>query len=254
MNPIAFEIGPLQIRYYGVMAAIGFLAAAFIINFNRKEAKMNNDQVSNLLFVTLISGILGARLFYVIQFFDYYRNDLWKIIRIDQGGLVFYGGLLAVPAIYLFCRLQKLDFLRVLDIVAPALLFSHACGRIGCFLNGCCYGKITDSVLGVTPPPDSELYIRTGGAAVHPVQIYETVENLLFFAVLMWVVRKGRRGMSLGCYLAGYGLLRFINEFFRGDNYRFFDTFTIAQLIGVVLMPLGLALIGYSYYAGKREN
>ena len=252
MHPIALEIGSWQIRSYGVMAAIGFLAASFIINANREKAKMTQDEVTSLVFYTLVTGIIGARAFYVIQFFDYYRDNLWRIIRIDQGGLVFYGGLLAIAAIYVFAKVRKLDFLTLLDITAPALAFAHACGRIGCFLNGCCYGGVTDSCLGVHYPAGSEAAVKYHGAALHPIQLYETAENLVLFALLMYVCKKSKRGITTGCYLAIYGTLRFVNEYFRGDNYRYFGLFTVAQLIGLVLIPTGLAIMLYFHHATQK--
>ena len=139
MDPIAFQIGALSIRWYGVMAALGFISAMFLLEYNRKFANATKDQCSTLLFLAMISGVLGARIFYVVQFFHYYRDNMWVIIRIDQGGLVFYGGfLLALLTVVVYSRLKKLDIIRILDIFVPALTAAHGLGRIGCFLNGCC--------------------------------------------------------------------------------------------------------------------
>ena len=139
MIPILFHIGSFPVRSYGVMAAIGFLLGCWMVNWNRRIAGMTADQASASLLTAMITGIVGARLFYVIQFFDQYRDHLWRIVRIDQGGLVFYGGFLcAIGALILFCRRNKLDLVRVFDIYAPGVALAHACGRIGCFLNGCC--------------------------------------------------------------------------------------------------------------------
>ena len=252
MHPIAFQIGALTIRWYGVMAALGFLAAGFVLNHYRKYAKVTSDQVSTMLMLSMISGIAGARAFYVIQFFDYYRNDLWEIIRIDHGGLVFYGGLLAIPVLIVYAKLQKIDFVRVLDITAPALVMGHAFGRVGCFLNGCCYGKLTESCFGVVYP-EASAPAFADHLARHPVQLYESAENIAVFFLLSATLKRTPRGCTTTAYLGIYGLLRFINEFFRGDNYRYFGLFTIAQLIGLGMIPLMAVLFGYFYHAGKKR-
>ncbi len=252
MSPIAFQIGVLQIRWYGVMAALGFIAGSFIINRYRKHANLTSDQASTMLFIAIISGIIGARLFYVIQFFDQYRDNLWEIIRIDHGGLVFYGGLLAIPVLGVWAKMKKLDFIRLLDLAAPALVLAHAFGRIGCFLNGCCYGKVTKSWIGVVYPATSgEAF--ADGLARYPIQLFETAENIVVLFVLLAILKKNRRGTTMAAYLAIYGALRFVNEFFRGDNELFFNLFTIAQLIGIVLVPTGMILFGYFTYAARKK-
>ncbi|MCQ2379982.1 MAG: prolipoprotein diacylglyceryl transferase [Victivallaceae bacterium] len=254
MHPLAFEIGPLQIRWYGVMAALGFLLATLIIYRFRKHADLSPDDVSTLSMVTIITGLIGARAFYVIQFFEYYENNLFGIIRIDQGGLVFYGGLLAIVGLWGFCKIKKKDFVCTMDIVAAALTVAHACGRIGCFMNGCCYGDKTDSIFGVHYPVGSDAYNQYGGAAVHPSPIYETIENLALFGLLCLMLRTKKRGISISVYFIAYGTLRFINEFWRGDNNRFFfNTLTIAQVIGLVLVPTGLLMLWHFVHAKRYK-
>lgn len=246
MHPILLQLNFITIRSYGLMAAIGFLLGCLMINLNRQYAKMSSDQAFTSLFTAMIAGIIGARIFYVIQFFEKYQHQLWQIIRIDQGGLVFYGGfILAIAAQIVFCRMQKLDLLRVLDIYTPAMAIAHACGRVGCFLNGCCYGTPTALKIGVHYPSESEAYMRYPGQALHPVQLYETIEMLLFTGLFFYLVRHTKRGVAMSCYFAIYGVLRFINELFRGDNNRAFGLFTPAQMIGLVLIPLGISLAIY---------
>ncbi len=255
MHPIAFQIGSFAVRWYGIMAAVGFLGACGVLAANRKYAGMSADQASNSLLTAMIAGIVGARVFYVVEFFPRYRDNLGEIFRIDHGGLVFYGGfLLAMAALYLFCRRSKLDFIRVLDVYAPAIALGHACGRIGCFLNGCCYGKPTELCWAVHFPPGSEAALRYGGAGVHPVQLYESGENLLAFWLYWILVRKCPRGVAASTYLLVYGVLRFLNEYARGDNARIWNLFTPAQLIGLVLIPAGaLLLIGFLRHARKNR-
>ena len=113
--------------------------------------------------------------------------------------------------------------------------------KIGCFLNGCCYGSPTGSSLGVSYPEGSAAALAHPGAKLHPVQLYETAENMIACAVFMYIVRKGRRGAAMSAYLAVYGLCRFVNEFFRGDNPHWW-LFTPAQWIGLAMIPAGIVL------------
>lgn len=254
MYPIAFHIGRLTVRMYGVMAALGFLAGCFLVTKLRKYARMNADQASISLFVAMAAGIIGARVFYVIQFFEYYRDDLWKIFRIDQGGLVFYGGFLfAIGALILYCRRTKLDFVRVLDVYTPAIAVAHACGRIGCFFNGCCYGKPTTLPWGVNYPAGSDAAQHFNGAALHPVQLYEAGEELILFWLYLYLLRRGKRGMAMSAYLAIYGVLRFCNELMRGDHLRTL-VLTQAQFIGLALIPIGILLFIYFARHGQQTS
>ncbi len=252
MYPIALQIGSISIRWYGVMAAVGFLTAAWILEHSRKYANMNKDQSANVLLLSLLFGILGARIFYVVQFFDNFKYDLSRIWRIDQGGLVFYGGfLLALVAVVIYTRMQKLDTLRVLDALSPALAAAHGFGRIGCFLNGCCFGRATDSFWGITPPPESELAMLTGNMPLHPVQLLEAGENFLLALFYYWLLRRTRRGTVIASLMLIYGILRCFNETLRGDNVLYFHL-TPAQWIGVLLIPAGAGLLWY--FSRKNEK
>lgn len=258
MHPIFFSIGPLTIRWYGVMAAIGFLLAALFLNLNRKRAGMNENQASALLFIAIISGVAGSRIFYVIQNWAQFRGDFWEIFRIDHGGLVFYGGFfLAICALAIYCRNTKLDIIRVLDVFSPALAIGHAMGRIGCFLNGCCYGKVTYSWIGIHYPEGSAPALKYSGAPLHPVQLYESFGNILLAAFLLCVLRRAKRGITLGAYITLYGIMRFIDEFFRGDHsydQLWLGGLTPAQTIGLLLIPAGIFTLIYFLRRHDDEN
>lgn len=242
MHPIIFQIGSFSLRSYGLMAMFGFLTAWLLMRANRRFAGLTDDQASNLLLLAMVTGLVGARIFYVCMFFEHYRDNLWRVFRIDQGGLVFYGGfILAFFSVIAYSKWRKLDIVRVLDVFAPAMAGAHAWGRIGCFLNGCCYGSPTGSSLGVSYPEGSAAALAHPGAKLHPVQLYETAENVIACAVFMYIVRKGRRGAAMSAYLAVYGLCRFVNEFFRGDNPHWW-LFTPAQWIGLAMIPSGIVL------------
>ncbi len=252
MHPVCFEIGALSVRWYGVMAAIGFLLATWFINRNRAHAKMTSDQVSAIVMIAMIAGIIGARIYYVIQFSYQFQGDFWKIFRIDQGGLVFYGGFfLALIAIVGYIRWKKLDILLVFDVFVPALALGHAMGRLGCFLNGCCFGKPTELFCGVVYPMGSAPAMRYADLALHPVQIYEAIANIVLFFVLSYVLKRGRRGVTCSLYFAVYGLMRFVDEFLRGDHEKLINGLTTAQIIGLGLVPVGIGAAIYLYKKSK---
>lgn len=246
MHPVAIDFGGFAIRWYGVMAALGFVCATGLIHLNRKYAKVSSDQATTLMLLALFGGILGARIFYVIQFAHQFRNNWLGVFRVDQGGLVFYGGFfLALAAIIFYCRKQKLQVIRVLDVSTPSVAVGHAIGRIGCFLNGCCYGKPTDFFTGIAYPADSAPALRYGTAPLHPVQVYEACINILIGVLMMVLIRKCKPGMAASAYLAIYGVIRFADEFFRGDHRQFWNGLTPAQTIGLVMVPAGIALMIY---------
>lgn len=254
MDPVAIQIGSLAIRWYGVMAAVGFLLGSAVLFRLRKIIGISEDRCSGVLLVAMIAGVVGARIFYVVQFWHYYRNDLAAIFRVDQGGLVFYGGfILSIVSIGVYCRIHKLDFIRLLDLFTPAIAIAHCCGRIGCFLNGCCYGKASNGWFSVNYPAGSDAALRYPGTGVMPVQLIEAGENIIAFFVFYQIAKRTRRGVAVSAYFISYGVLRFINEFWRGDNPRIFGLLTPAQLIGVVLIPTGVAMLLY-FLKYDRKN
>lgn len=256
MHPIFLELnGFLTIRWYGLMAALGFLAAMFMVDLNRKYANMNRDQATTLVFIGVIAGVIGSRIAYVIQFYGQYRDNFLEIFRIDRGGLVFYGGFfLAMLCMILYCRKVKLDTWRVLDICTPALALGHMFGRIGCFLNGCCFGKPTECIFGVIHPAGSMPAQIHGVVAIHPVQLYEAFANLLLALVMFPILRKTGRGVATSLYLLIYGIIRFVDEFFRGDHVDSLAAgLTRAQMIGLLLVPTAAIMLFYFVRYGNKN-
>ena len=207
-----------------------------------------------MIIIALIAGILGARTYHVIEFFheDGFDQDPITIFYIHRGGLVFYGGfILAFISLVIYTLKAKLDTIRILDIFVPSLTAAHAFGRLGCFLNGCCFGSPTTSFWGVTAPRGSLLWFQTGGLPVHPVQLLETTENLILCVFFCWFLKKGaKRGTVISSYLIAYGVLRFINETLRVDE-KYFLNLTGAQCISLMLILSGS---GFLYYALRHER
>lgn len=254
MHPEAFSILGLDIRWYGIMAAVGLLCGWAVAQCNRKHANLTADQTSDLIFWAMLAGVVGARIFYVFQFWHLYRNNLFQVFRVDKGGLVFYGGFLcALLVLYIYCYRNKISYLKVLDIFAPTIAVGHAFGRIGCFLNGCCYGKPCSLVWGISYPAGSEPAKKYLNNPLHPVQLYESIGNLILAAVLLLLIKRLKKGQTAALYLILYGILRFSDEFFRGDHEHFFlGIFTPAQTLAMILVPVGVIL--FIYLHGQKVS
>lgn len=275
MYGVAFQLFGMSVHWYGICVAVGFLTSLLLLQYKRKYAGMTSDQIFDMSLIVIIGGIAGARLFYVIQFHEQFRGNFLKIFRIDQGGLVFYGGfIVAALVIFYYIRRKKLVFSRILDICAPAMAVGHAFGRIGCLIQGCCYGMPCKS-FGITYPagsapaaryPDMTTIVTnmkaTGQAAASslpllPVQLFEAVGNLLLGIIALLLFKKIRKsGHIAAFYFFGYGLLRFVLEFFRGDHA---DTIlfhlTRAQLIGLcIMLPAGAFFYFYFRKYGEDVN
>ena len=256
MFPHLIQIGGFSLTSYGFMAALGALAAIFIFDSNRQHAALSETQATTIVVLGILSGLIGARIYYVIQFYDtvFRFRSFWKIFKIWEGGLVFYGGpLLALLVIFLYCRKHRLNFAAVLDICAPALAVAHALGRVGCFLNGCCVSTLHCTLpWGVTYPEMSEAGRVTGAVAVHPVQLYESCFDLVIAIPLFYIARKGRNGAATGCYMSLYGLWRFAIEFLRHEPK--YGIFTSAQYISIAFFAAGTIFLLTAIFRKQNDS
>ena len=238
MHPILFKIHGITLYSYGLSVALAMMLTLYLASRRSAKAGIRYSDAVDLLFVIFISGMAGARLFYVLQHWDSFRTDPVAAFRFTEGGLVWYGGFLSsVFSGVVFCRYKKEPVLRWADFFAPLLAFAHALGRVGCFLNGCCYGARVDSFLGVRFP--DETFGR------HPVQIYESLALAgLGAALLILSAKKRHPGEISAFYLLGYGFLRFVLEFLRGDQDLYFYL-TIPQWISVSLVIFSILFLKY---------
>ena len=259
MHRVAFTIFGTEILWYGVMTAIGFILGYITLMKNRKFSGLNEEQPATIMILAVVGGIVGARIFYVIQFWNeiYSKQPFYEVFNIRKGGQVFYGGfILTIILLFIYAKKNKIKLLSLLDIGCPSLAIGHAFGRIGCFLNGCCYGRPTDSIFGVIFPKNAEAYQKYGGAPIHPVQLYEFGMNLVLFLILMITLRKTKKGQTAAIYLVTYGILRYINEsFFRGDHKEIAEgVLTKAEIVGLIIIPLGLGLFIYSQFKQSKSS
>ena len=254
MHSVLFSLDHIVIHSFGACLAVAILACYFVLVRLGKSMGLGADFASSMLTVLIISGLIGARLFYVVEHWAYYSQHPGSIVKVQEGGLVFYGGfILGSIALAAFCRVRKARVLDVLDLMATAVPVGHAIGRIGCFLNGCCYGRVSGSCVAVSFPkgsiPWSEqlgegMIAPTAGRSlpVLPSQLFETALNFLVFGIMLLLFRRRRRPGSLAAaYVMLYGAARFTVEFTRADPRLHVGPLSIGQLISVVLFLGGLA-------------
>ena len=267
MFPDLLDIGFLHLKTYGACMAAGFLLSWRLI-----ERLSGRKDISNLLLSLMISGIVGSRAAYVIEHWqsEFAANPL-AIVRIDQGGLMFYGGLMLALAVFVvWCLVKREKLFALADLLAATIPLGHACGRIGCFFYGCCYGRLSDSAFAVRFPFHSPAWFEQFHAGlitaaaptslpVLPTQLFEAAALLALFVALQALYRmRARRswpdGTVSGAYLIGYAVIRFAIEYLRGDPRAEVGALSIGQAISVAMLVLGglcLAVPRLAHRAGK---
>ena len=268
MYPDLISIGPLHVKTYGCCMALGFLAAWQVVARLCRRTGRAPEPLSNLLLALMIAGVLGSRIAYVIEHWksEFAANPM-SVIRIDQGGLMFYGGLiLAFAYFFAWCYFRKEPILPLLDLLATVLPLGHAFGRIGCFFYGCCYGRLSNSACAVAFPRGSPAWheqlnagqissAATASLPVLPTQLFEAAAVFALFAVLLLAYRRyamSRPGVVAGCYFAGYAFIRFGLEYLRGDPRAAIGPFSISQSISLVLLFGGFSLMAVAFSRKKR--
>jgi phosphatidylglycerol:prolipoprotein diacylglycerol transferase len=248
IDPIAFSIGPLAVRWYGLMYLVGFALAWWLgtRRIRQERAPIARKQFDDLIFYAVLGVVLGGRLGYVLFYKPaHYAAHPLEIFAIWQGGMSFHGGLLGVIlAMWIYARRQAVDFLRLMDFLAPLCPLGIAAGRLGNFINGELYGRVTDVPWGM-------VFRHAGGAPRHPSQLYQfALEGLALFVLLWWFSSKPRpRGQVSGLFLAGYGVFRFIAEFAREPD-AFLGLLalglTMGQWLCVPMVAAGIWLFAWS--------
>lgn len=225
MHPVIFQLGAFKLPAYGLMVALGYLAAILWLMRRAGDHNFRKEDLSDLVFWTVLAGMAGAKLFYAFTYWAGFGPDLlsrlWFTLRTFQYGFVFYGGLIfGAGAFFLAARRKRLDALKAADLFAPALALGHAFGRIGCFLAGCCHGRPSGAFFAVTfSDPACEVAPELLGVPLYPTQLLESAGNLLIFLGLAAALRRRPRpGSVLALYAALYAAQRFLVEFLRGDD------------------------------------
>ncbi|MBP8620283.1 MAG: prolipoprotein diacylglyceryl transferase [Firmicutes bacterium] len=244
VHPVLFTIGEVEFYSYGLMIGIGLVLGLILASREMERRGMNPDEFFMFFILIIVCGIAGGRLFHVVLNKENYTN-LISILDLRGGGLaihgVLFGGLVAAIA---YSIVKKIPPGTLLDPIVPSVALGQGFGRIGCFLNGCCYGIPTNSDWGVLT--------RYAPGLRHPYQLYESAANFLLFAGLMKLSRKtDSRGVVTLAYISGYSTIRFCLEFFRDSEKNLFGL-SSAQILSVIL--LALSLLTYYFLVRKRPK
>lgn len=236
MNPIAFTLFGLEVRWYGIFIACGaLLAIYFAEKLIERNPRVPKDAVVDASIFALPLGIVGARTYYVLFEWDYYSAHLSEIVAIRNGGLAIHGGLLGgTLAVFIYCRVKKISFIELLDMLAPGVVLAQGIGRWGNFMNGEAHG-------GVTNVPWA---INVGGQMVHPTFLYESILDVSIFLILYFYVSKRRRfpGELAGIYLILYSIGRFFIEGLRTDS-LYIGPLRTAQVMSLIVILLGILIL-----------
>lgn len=249
MHPEIFRIGSLPIYSYGLMLVISFVAGIAVAQRRARNRGLSSDAVLDVSTVILISSIVGSRILYVLFHVDEFKGRWLDTINITKGlaGLSMFGGIiLAVVASFLYLQKRHIHILKMSDAIAPSIVLGVGITRIGCFLNGCCFGRPTSLPWGVSFPPGSVAWSVLKNSHLHPTQIYSSIAGFIMFGVALYIDRKVRRpGIIFLSVFVMYGISRFIIDFLRyyeTNNYaRIFSIdLTSSQIISLVFIIGGL--------------
>jgi len=246
MFPVLLSFKGFHLYTYGVMVALGVLAGVLFVRREARREGFDPERVTDLIFWTLLVGLICSRLVFVLLHWTEYRAEPLRALKFWEGGLVFYGGI--VPGILLGIALMRrwgFPLWRTLDLAAPALALGHAIGRLGCFSAGCCYGKPTRLPWGVTFGDPRSL--APLGVKLHPTQLYSSFGLFCLFFLLLWLRRRRAfGGQVFFTYMALYSAFRFGLEFLRGDP-RTMLFWGLSHNQGVMALLFGLSLFMLSY-------
>ncbi len=242
MYPILFKIGPFTVYSYGAMLAMAVLVCAYGLSTDAAKKGISRDAIFDLMFWAVVGGIIGARIFYVVLYWDYFAGNLLETVMINRGGLAWQGGFVGgVLAGVWCCRRHGLPLRQMLDLTAPYIALGQAVGRIGCFFNGCCFGRAWEH----------GIYFPVHHARLHPTQLYETVGLFVIFILLkMYAAKSQTRGMVFVAYLWLAAIERFIVEFFRADHDQLWWGLSLSQFITVAVFIAGII----TYFLFKKER
>lgn len=245
MHPVLFEIGPITVYSFGLMLSLGFALAIIVAFLNAKRHGLDPWVIIDMGLYLFLAGLVGSRLLYVILNWDEFAGQpAIKLIATWEGGVAFYGAITGgFVAALVFARIHRLSLARIADTVAPGLALAAAVGRLGCFLNGCCYGIETSGFWGT--------FTRFAPGLRHPTQLYESTAYFLVFAFLLWWQRRHARvpGQLFLTFVGAYIIGRYAIEFFR-EGQRVYSWLTLTQAASLVILAVTVAVY---IYLGRRK-
>ncbi|MDP2940193.1 MAG: prolipoprotein diacylglyceryl transferase [Candidatus Omnitrophota bacterium] len=232
MYPIILQIGPFTIYSYGLLLALASFVSIFLLTQEGKKQGFKADILLDFCFWILVSGIIGARIFYILLNLHFFQENPKEILMLWHGGLVWFGGLIAAIIFgILFLKIKRQPILKTLDLICPYAALAQAIGRIGCFLNGCCFGR----------PLGFGIFFPVHQMKLFPAQLLSTFNLIIIFFILKLKQKKvSSEGEMLFFYLILISLERFILEFLRGDSPRIIWNLTIFQIFSLIILIVAL--------------
>ena len=258
MNPVLVNFGNFEIRWYAVFILVGMIVALLIIKSETKRFNIKQDFIFNMFFWTIIFGLIGARLYYVMFNWDYYSQNLIEIVQIWKGGLAIHGGIIAgLLTIVLYTNKYKLRTIRYLDFIVVGLSIAQSIGRWGNFFNSEAHGAATtlEHLQALHIPKFIIDGMKIEGVYYTPTFLYESIACFILFIVML-IIRRGRYrkvGTVTAVYLLGYGIIRFLIEISRTDALMLAG-FKVAQIVSVIMVIVGLGLLFDNSKKGKFED
>ena len=256
IDPVFLSIGPLQFRWYGLMYVLSFIATYYILRAesHRKKLSLSSNDIADLVFYGAVGVVLGGRVGYIIFYnLDFYLANPLRFFAVWEGGMSFHGGFLGVITVFLlYSNRKNIPFFKLIDMASQCAPVGLGLGRIGNFINGELYGRQTDMPWGIIFPDGS-------GLPRHPSQLYEAVlEGLVLFLVVRIAARRSSVvGIQAWTFCAGYGLFRFIIEFFRLPDAQlglFGEVFTMGQILSLPMFVLGTFMVIMLYRQQNLSN
>ena len=243
----------MEIAWYGICLATGFMLGLWTAGRRGMRIGLNAEDISNLMIWMFVGGVVGGKALFLLNHWEEFQRSE-NAMQMLRSGWVFHGSLIgACVGIWLFIRRTDMPLWATFDTLAPSFALGHAIGRIGCFMNGCCFGKTCDLPWAVQFPAGTmphNLHVKNDlieqaaahSAHVHPSQIYEFILNMMLYGFLAWLFRQRKfDGQIFAAYLLGYAVIRFGVEFARADDrgWLWFSSLTSGQGISIVLLGLG---------------
>lgn len=258
MNPYIIQIGDFGLRWYSVLILIGVVLGVSLVQKEGKRFGISSDFLFNMAFWTIIFGIIGARIYYVVFNYSMYKGDLMAIFKIWEGGLAIHGGLIAgALTVFFYCKKYNISFIRIADLCVPALLLAQAIGRWGNFFNGEAHGAATslEHLQSMHLPNFIIEGMHISGLYYEPTFLYESIACLIGFVVLI-IIRRMRYvkiGTPTSIYLMYYSVVRFFIESMRTDSLML-GGFRVAQIVSIILFLIGLVSIMIISRKGRFEE
>lgn len=248
IDPVAFNLGPLSVRWYGIIIAVGILLGYFVVQRALVKAGLHKDTLVDIIFYSALFGFIAARIYFVIFQWPYYAENPSEIIKIWHGGIAIHGGLIGgFIAGVIVCKVKNLNPFQIGDIVAPSIILAQGIGRWGNFMNHEAHGgSVSRAFLEQLHLPNfiiENMYIN--GQYYHPTFLYESIWDVAGFIILVNIRKHLKLGETFFLYLTWYSIGRFFIEGLRTDSLMLTSNIRVAQLVSILLILISISLIVY---------